>query len=132
MNDRRDQRQLFAGILLLGLGLIFLLANFGLGSWIGWDRWWPLILILIGLVVIFRRAEVEPVPPEGAGEAPRPPGMEGTGTSVLRRRLPLGGLILIGLGVAFILEDVLGGEALPALILIALGGALLLRHWSTR
>lgn len=132
MNDRRDQRQLFAGILLLGLGLIFLLANFGLGSWIGWDRWWPLILILIGLVVIFRRAEVEPVPPEGAGEAPRPPGKEATGTSVLRRRLPLGGLILIGLGVAFILEDVLGGEALPALILIALGGALLLRHWSTR
>ncbi|HEV8340249.1 MAG TPA: DUF5668 domain-containing protein [bacterium] len=132
MREGRDQRQLFAGILLFGLGVIFLLANFGLGSWIGWDRWWPLILIVIGLVVIFRRGEVEDVPPMGAGEPPPPAGAEGGGASVLRRRLPLGGLILIGLGVAFILEDVLGGEALPALILIAIGGGLLLRHWSTR
>lgn len=131
MNEGRDQRQLFGGILLLGLGLILLLANFGLGSWIGWDRWWPLILILIGLVVIFRR-EIEPGAPAGTGEPGLPPGTAESETAARRRRLPLGGLILIGLGIAFILEDMLGGEALPALILIALGGALLLRHWSTR
>ncbi|MGH2453212.1 MAG: LiaI-LiaF-like domain-containing protein [bacterium] len=122
----RDQRQLFAGILLFGLGLIFLLANFGLGSWIGWGRSWPLILILIGLIIIFRRGDVEAVLTPGSETA-------GALDSAPRlRRLPLVGLILIGLGVAFLLQDVIGGDALPALILIALGGALLLRHWSTR
>ncbi|MGH7751698.1 MAG: LiaI-LiaF-like domain-containing protein, partial [Gemmatimonadales bacterium] len=120
------------GILLFGLGLVFLLANFGLGSWIGWDRWWPLILIVIGVVIIVRRGRAEFTPPGGTGEPPLRAGAEAHGAPGLRRRLPLGGLILIGLGVAFILEDVLGGEALPALILIAIGGALLLRQLSAR
>lgn len=132
MNERREQRHLFTGILLLGLGLIFLLSNFGLGSWIGLGRWWPLILILIGLIVLFRRTEiVTPAPPGAPGEGTRP-GTAGEAAGRGPRRLPLAGLILIGVGAAFLLQDVIPGEVFPALILIAIGGALLLRHWSTR
>ncbi len=132
MRESRDQRQLFIGILLLGLGLAFLLANFGLVPFIGWNRLLPLILIVIGVVIIVRRGETEVTPPGAMGEPPLPAGAGAPGASLLRRRLPLGGLVLIGLGVAFILEDVMGGEALPALILIAIGGALLLRQVSAR
>ncbi len=40
------------GIILVVIGGIFLLANFL--SWMAWRYLWPLILIAIGLVVIFR------------------------------------------------------------------------------
>lgn len=43
----------------------------------------------------------------------------------------MGAVILIGLGVAFLLEDVIGGDAFPALVLITIGIAFLLRErWS--
>lgn len=50
-------RNVFGGLLLIFLGAIFLLSNFGL---IGKDIWriykdfWPLLLIALGLLLIFK------------------------------------------------------------------------------
>ncbi|MGZ3604238.1 MAG: LiaI-LiaF-like domain-containing protein [Thermodesulfobacteriota bacterium] len=47
-----------AAYILIGLGIIFLLANLG---WIPPIRllmaqWWPLILIIVGILVLIRRS----------------------------------------------------------------------------
>jgi len=54
--NREDGRAI-AGIIIIGIGIIFLLQNI-----LGWDVWenlWPLILVIIGLVIIAngRRSE---------------------------------------------------------------------------
>ena len=50
--------------------------------------------------------------------------------AVPARRYPTGAIILIGIGAAFLLEDVVGGNAFPAIVLIAIGVAVLLRDRS--
>src|SRR3989304_4335611 len=70
MDERRDSNRLVGGLVLLGLGLLFLLSNFGYSPSGLWDRWWPLILIAIGLIVLLRRPEPAAIPPE----PPFPPG----------------------------------------------------------
>src|SRR3990170_8931036 len=61
METRKNQGQLLWGILLVVLGLLFLSENFGYGPWFNWDRWWPVVLIVIGLGILYRRNErVEP------------------------------------------------------------------------
>lgn len=59
-NSRRPQRSAspVIAVLLIGLGLIFLLNNFGLVAWDVWGgiwRFWPLVLILFGLQALFGR-----------------------------------------------------------------------------
>jgi phage shock protein PspC (stress-responsive transcriptional regulator) len=47
-----------AGIVLIVLGIVFLLATFGVWNWLSWGRLWPLFLVLIGVLIIvamFRR-----------------------------------------------------------------------------
>jgi phage shock protein PspC (stress-responsive transcriptional regulator) len=47
-----------AGIVLIVLGIIFLLATFGVWSWLSWGRLWPLLLVFVGVLImlaIFRR-----------------------------------------------------------------------------
>lgn len=44
-----------AGVLLLGLGLVFLLGNLGWLSWFHWGVFWPLLLVALGAVVLLRR-----------------------------------------------------------------------------
>lgn len=44
-----------AGLLLVIIGVLFLLGNLDLLAWLHWARFWPLILILIGLVLLLRR-----------------------------------------------------------------------------
>lgn len=46
-----------APIILIGLGLLFLLSNLGLLPNLGglFRTWWPLILILVGALLLFRR-----------------------------------------------------------------------------
>lgn len=131
MEARRDSGRLVWGILLLVLGLIFLLRNFGYGWWFGWGRWWPLILIAIGVVMLYRRSEwgAPAAPP-----APAAPGEPGTTAPVpeARRRYPTGAIVLIGIGLAFLLDDVIGGNAFPALVLMAIGVAVLLRDRASR
>jgi hypothetical protein len=54
----RPGRGVFWPLLLIALGLVFLLQNFGLISGISWlavARLWPLLLILIGLDIAFAR-----------------------------------------------------------------------------
>src|SRR3989337_1527517 len=134
MDERRDSNGVVGGLVLLGLGLIFLLSKFGYFPSGLWGRWWPLILIAIGLIILLRRPEPAAIPPDtpfppGATPAGRPPAPP---TTAHRRDFPTGAIILIGLGLAFLLEDVIGGNAFPALVLIAIGAALLLRDWNRR
>jgi phage shock protein PspC (stress-responsive transcriptional regulator) len=46
---------LWFGIILIALGAYLLLANLGYLSGFRWDLFWPVILIAIGLLVLFRR-----------------------------------------------------------------------------
>ena len=44
--------------ILIGLGIIFLLSNHGLLPRLGplMAQWWPLILIIVGILVLIRRS----------------------------------------------------------------------------
>lgn len=50
----RRQRSLFGPIVLMAIGIIFLLRNFGMismpGFWVWFSNYWPLLLILLGVV----------------------------------------------------------------------------------
>lgn len=132
MERRRESARPGWGIILLITGLIVLLGNFGYLDWIHLDRWWPVILIVIGLWMVVRRSPSSPL----EASLPAPTAPPGTATQSApaaqypteAREFPTGGVILIGLGVAFLLNDVIGGRALPALILMAVGAALVLRE----
>ena len=45
-----------AGFALLGFGLLFLAANFGLFRLFEWGRWWPLLLIGAGALILINRS----------------------------------------------------------------------------
>ena len=49
-----DRGRLLAGLILLILGFIFLASNFV--PWFQFSKLWPLLLIVIGIVVIFKSA----------------------------------------------------------------------------
>jgi phage shock protein C len=42
-------------IALIGIGMIWLLANFGVFSFIDWKVGWPIVLIALGVALLFRR-----------------------------------------------------------------------------
>jgi hypothetical protein len=154
METRRDSGHLLWGILLVVLGLLFLSGNFGYGTWFVWDRWWPVLLIAIGVIMLYRRSEAarpgadtaptlsapaaRPLQPPGEpvlpavgqlpGAAQPAPGQPAEVPPGAHRRYPTGALILIGIGAAFLLDNLIGGNAFPAFVLIAIGIALLLRH----
>ena len=50
-----EGRAALAGILLLLLGALFLLSNFGIFDWLSGGRLWPLLLILLGVALLMRR-----------------------------------------------------------------------------
>jgi uncharacterized integral membrane protein len=54
----RSGHSVFWGIILLLFGVLFLLDNLDLMYFDFWDfigKWWPVILIVVGLSLIFKR-----------------------------------------------------------------------------
>lgn len=52
-----DWRSVSRGLLLITLGVVFLLINLGLLPWTFWldlGYWWPILLVILGLGVLFR------------------------------------------------------------------------------
>ena len=51
------RKSIFAPLVLIVLGVIFLLSNFGLLPHLGplFARWWPVILIAVGAMLLLRR-----------------------------------------------------------------------------
>ncbi len=51
-------RSSIAAFVLIGVGVVFLLSNFGLVPHIGalLAKWWPAILIVVGIGMLFRRS----------------------------------------------------------------------------
>jgi phage shock protein C len=43
------------GLFLVGLGVLFLLQNFGLAKIIDWGRLWPIMLIVLGFAILSRK-----------------------------------------------------------------------------
>lgn len=50
-----EGRPVMAGLLLILIGALLLLGNFGLFHWLSWGRLWPLLLILVGVALLARR-----------------------------------------------------------------------------
>jgi len=50
-------RSLVSALILIALGVIFLLSNLGLLPRLGplFAQWWPVILIVVGVAMLFRR-----------------------------------------------------------------------------
>jgi Domain of unknown function (DUF5668) len=120
MTHRRD---LIGPGVLIVIGVILLLRNLGYIP-ASLDQWWPVILILIGLWILFARStSTETTHPWGP--APHAPSTAPASPGEGRRHPPTGGLILVGLGLALLVGNLLGGRATGALIIIALGLAIL-------
>jgi hypothetical protein len=59
--------------LLIGLGALFLLDNFGIPVFESITRFWPVLLIVIGLIMLQHRMRRGGTPPGGGDSAPRGP-----------------------------------------------------------
>lgn len=49
--QQKASRRRNLGLILIGLGLIFLIKN--LVPWFFWEKTWPLLLVLLGLYILF-------------------------------------------------------------------------------
>lgn len=52
--EKRQRQNIFAAIL-IGLGVLLLIDQFVPGIYIGWKIFWPVLIILAGFYVIFKR-----------------------------------------------------------------------------
>ncbi len=53
--SRRTRRRDVLALVLIGIGCVMLLSNFGVFWWLNWSVLWPLVLIGIGAVVLAKR-----------------------------------------------------------------------------
>ena len=118
------------GLLILALGFIFLLGNLG---YIEVDVislfliYWPILLIIIGLSILFdtlffyrtsANAEVQEQKTADQG--------------MMRRRyrgFPFAGIIVIGIGIAFLVSNFTRYDVLVPIILLSVGLAFLIRFF---
>jgi phage shock protein C len=56
--DAHRRRTMAGGVILLGLGLVFLAANLGLFRWLNWGLYWPLALVAVGALLLWNRRRV--------------------------------------------------------------------------
>jgi len=47
-----NRAALIAGLTFIVLGVVFLLANFGVLKWLTWNNLWPLLLIIVGILLL--------------------------------------------------------------------------------
>lgn len=47
-----NRAALIAGLTFIVLGVVFLLANFGVLRWLTWNNLWPLLLIIVGILLL--------------------------------------------------------------------------------
>jgi phage shock protein C len=52
--NREDKSRYIVGIILVALGLVFLLNAFDVVFWFSFGKLWPIILIIIGVVVLYK------------------------------------------------------------------------------
>lgn len=52
---RRSSRHNLLAVLLIGVGVVLLLSNFGVLWWWKWEVFWPLALVGIGVVILLGR-----------------------------------------------------------------------------
>lgn len=55
MKNRREDSKQWWGIIIIVLGIIFLLNNFGLYTYLEISRLWPLLLVAIGLSIFLKK-----------------------------------------------------------------------------
>jgi hypothetical protein len=129
MVDDHGRGRLYWGLGLIIVGIAVLLSSMGYLPPILWEQWWPILLIVLGGIFIVRQFS------SSAAHRERPtdshPLEASTSLDVHRTRerprVSSAGVILIGLGVAFLLRGVLGVAVVPAVVLIAIGLAIILR-----
>jgi len=130
---RRKVGGLVWGLVLLAIGFLFLLNNLGYVDYDLWDlifTFWPLILIVIGVIILLeyvieRRFREEPQPTV----SPEKTSQEVGKVEAAKRTLPVGGLILVGLGIAFLIGQLVEADVVSPLILLAIGGAILVKFF---
>jgi phage shock protein C len=52
--ESEDKSRYIVGIILVGLGVLFLLNSFDVFVWFSFFKLWPLVLIIVGLFVLFK------------------------------------------------------------------------------
>ena len=123
------RRDLLGGLVLVAIGAILLIRNLGYIP-PNVEQWWPVILIVIGLALVFNWSGARAEAPVDIGAGTGAPSTKPAEMRVRRWSSPTGGLILIALGLAFLGGNFLGGQNTPPLILIALGLAFVIgRLW---
>lgn len=50
-----DSRRNLLAALIIAVGVVALLNQFGPFHWLSWDRFWPLVIIAVGVLLIFKR-----------------------------------------------------------------------------
>jgi phage shock protein C len=49
------QRPFWLGAFLVVMGILFLIGNTGIFSWLNWSLFWPLILVALGVLILSNR-----------------------------------------------------------------------------
>ncbi len=118
------------GLLILAVGFIFLLGNLG---YIEVDvislllMYWPILLIIVGLSILFDALFIYRTPANVEVQEQKTAYQE-----VMRRHhrgFPFAGIIVIGVGIAFLVNNFTRYDVFLPIILLSVGLAFLLRFF---